>query len=81
MWSDWSLDVNLEQGRKNRANWNDNKNISKSKKKTERKKKNIYIYIYLWPVGLMGWTVFFLIAIIIIKLSIRTTPLQIRANL
>ena len=82
VWSDWSLDVNLEQGRKNRANWNDNKNISKSKKKTERKKKKKYIYIYIfvahWTHGLDS---FFLIAIIIIKLSIRTTPLQTRGNL
>ena len=31
--------------------------------------------------GPMGWIVFFLITIIVIKLKIRTTPLQIRTNL
>ena len=50
----------------------------------QRKKIYIHIYIYIY-IFVARWThgldSFFLIAIIIIKLSIRTTPLQIRANL
>ena len=54
------------------------------RKKQKEKKKYIYIYIHIY-IFVARWThgldSFFLIAIIIIKLSIRTTPLQIRANL
>ena len=39
------------------------------------------MWVGLGQVGPMSWTIFFLISIIIIKLRIRTTLPQIRANL
>ena len=55
-----------------------------NQRKKQKEKKNIYIYIYIY-IFVAHWTHgldnFFLIAIIIIKLSIRTTPLQIRGKI